>query len=223
MWTVTLLLKPVIVTLHLLGGMTLLALLVWLYARQSDPSRRASDGMAAPPRAWAALALVLVFGQIALGGWVSSNYAALACPDFPLCHGRLVPPMDWSHAFDVVRKLGMTVDGEPIPTESLVAIHFTHRLGAYAVLFVCAFLAWRLGREASTRHLGVALAAVVLLQFTLGMLNVWLSLPLALAAAHNAGAALLLGTLVLVNFRLARLAAARRPLRAAPSGTPRPA
>jgi cytochrome c oxidase assembly protein subunit 15 len=91
------------------------------------------------------------------------------------------------------------------------------------VLFVCAFLAWRLGREASTRRLGVALAAVLLLQFTLGMLNVWLSLPLALAAAHNAGAALLLGTLVLVNFRLARLAAARRPLRAAPSGTPRPA
>jgi cytochrome c oxidase assembly protein subunit 15 len=224
MWTVTLLLKPVIVTLHLLGGMTLLALLVWLAARQATARLLlARDGARMPLRVLGALALALVFGQIALGGWVSSNYAALACPDFPLCHGRAVPPMDWSHAFDLVRKLGMTVDGDPIPAASLVAIHFTHRLGAYAVLLVSLTLAWRLARIATLRPLATALAAVVALQFTLGVLNVWLSLPLALAAAHNAGAALLLATLVVINFRLARFTEARQPLPAAPGRAPRPA
>jgi cytochrome c oxidase assembly protein subunit 15 len=209
MWTVTLLLKPVIVTLHLLGGMMLLALLVWLAMRQFPGMPLADEPTRRPLRLLAGLALVLVLMQIALGGWVSSNYAALACVDFPLCHGGLVPPMDWSHAFDILRKLGMTVDGEPLPAESLVAIHFTHRLGAYLVLAFSLYLAWRLARDAATRSLGAALAIAVVLQFTLGVLNVVLSLPLALAAAHNAGAALLLVTLVVINYGLVCAGVAR--------------
>jgi cytochrome c oxidase assembly protein subunit 15 len=219
MWTVTLLLKPVIVTLHLLGGMTLLALLAWLSMRQL-PGGTAGGSEAVPlqMRALARVGLALVFVQIALGGWVSSNYAALACTDFPLCHGRVVPAMDWSHAFDVLRKLGMTVDGDPLPAESLVAMHFTHRLGAYAVLLFCGYLAWRLSRSAATRGLALLLAAAVTVQFTLGVLNVVLSLPLALAAAHNAGAAFLLVTLVVINYRVASVARGSRSALATPSG-----
>jgi cytochrome c oxidase assembly protein subunit 15 len=201
MWTVTLLLKPVIVTLHLLGGMTLLALLGWLSMRQLPTlPPGAGAGIQCGLRRLARIGLVLVFAQIALGGWVSSNYAALACTDFPLCHGRIVPAMDWSHAFDILRKLGMTVDGDPLPAESLVAMHFAHRLGAYVVLLFCAYLAWRLARFASTRGLALLLATAVAAQFTLGVLNVLLSLPLPLAAAHNAGAALLLVALVVINY-----------------------
>jgi cytochrome c oxidase assembly protein subunit 15 len=203
MWTVTLLLKPVIVTLHLLGGMTLLALLGWLSMRQLPaPPASAIASVPSGLRTLARIGLVLVFAQIALGGWVSSNYAALACTDFPLCHGRVVPAMDWSHAFDILRKLGMTVDGEPLPAESLVAMHFTHRLGAYVVLLFSGYLAWRLSRFAPTRALALVLAAALAAQFTLGVLNVMLSLPLPLAAAHNAGAALLLVTLVVINYRV---------------------
>jgi len=201
MWTVTLLLKPVIVTLHLLGAMTILALVTWLALRQF-PQRPPGPGAAVRRlRPLAALGLFLVALQIALGGWVSSNYAALACTDFPLCNGAVLPRMDWSHAFDILRKLGMTTDGAALPNESLVAIHWTHRLGAYLVLAYSLFLAWQLARVGSMRPLGWLLGAVVIAQFTLGLLNVVLSLPLGLAAAHNAGAAALLVTLVVINYK----------------------
>jgi cytochrome c oxidase assembly protein subunit 15 len=178
------------------------------------PPANATEGVQCGSRMLARIGLVLVFAQIALGGWVSSNYAALACTDFPLCHGRVVPAMDWSHAFDILRKLGMTANGDPLPAESLVAMHFTHRLGAYVVLLFCGYLAWRLSRSASTRGLALLLAGAVAAQFTLGVLNVVLSLPLPLAAAHNAGAALLLVTLVVINYRVGAFA---RDVRASPA------
>ena len=119
-FTVTMKLQPLIVTLHLLGGMTLLGLLTWLALRQSRPDAVAARGAAL--RRHAAFALALLAMQIALGGWVSSNYAVMACPDFPLCHGEWMPGrMDFYHAFTLWRPLGMTGGGELIPFSALVA------------------------------------------------------------------------------------------------------
>ena len=192
MWTVTMLLKPAIVTAHLLGGMTTLALLAWL-ALSQWPHRPAPELRAL--RATAAVALAALGVQIALGGWVSANYAALACPDLPLCRGQ---PMDFANAFHVVRELGRTSEGELLPLAALAAIHWTHRLFALvalAAVLVAAARAWRVAPP-----LAILVATLVLLQFALGVANVAFSLPLPLAAAHNAGAALLLVALIVLNF-----------------------
>lgn len=211
MWTVTLLLKPVIVTLHLIGGMTVLALLTWLSVRQLPlrwwpvvgPAQMASlygIGM---------FGLLLVVVQILLGGWVSSNYAALACPDLPTCRGEWLPPMDFSNAFHIFRELGMTPQGELLSNEALTAIHWLHRVGALIVLAYTLFFARRLFTVAGLRAFAMVLVAVVGLQFLLGMLNVQYSLPLPLAAAHNAGAALLLVVYVVLNYFAHQAAALR--------------
>jgi heme a synthase len=195
MWTVTMLLKPVIVTAHLLGGMTLLALLVWFCLERfhlvAAPEARALRGAAA-------IALSAVAAQIALGGWVSANYAALACPDLPLCVGHVLPPMDFTNGFHMVRELGRTDEGELLPQPALIAIHWSHRMFA---LFVLAVVAWAAMRASKLyRALGLSIGALLLLQFSLGIANVAFSVPLALAAAHNAGAAALLASLVVLNF-----------------------
>jgi len=195
MWTVTMLLKPAIVTLHLLGGMTTLALLMWLTLREIDPPA------AAPAlRRWAAAALALLVAQIALGGWVSTNYAALACIDFPTCHGRWLPDMDFLNAFHVVRELGVTAAGAPLSQEALNAIQWSHRLGALVTLLVVGGLGLRALRAPGLRAVGTAIVVLVVVQVALGIANVLLRLPLVLAAAHNAGAALLLAALVVINF-----------------------
>ncbi|HEX2566186.1 MAG TPA: COX15/CtaA family protein, partial [Burkholderiales bacterium] len=150
---------------------------------------------------FAALAsLLLLVVQIALGGWVSANYAALACPDLPGCQGRAVPDMDFANAFHVVRELGRTSEGALLGNESLTAIHWTHRMFAVALLGVLGFTAWRAHAVPELRRPALALGILALLQFSLGILNVAFSLPLGLAAAHNAGAALLLASLVVLNF-----------------------
>jgi cytochrome c oxidase assembly protein subunit 15 len=190
-WTVTMLLKPAIVTAHLAGGMATLVLLLWLALAQSplapDPRMRAL-------RPFAAAALIVVAVQIVLGGWVSANYAALACPELPLCPGAT----DYANAFHVVRELGQTAEGQLLSNDALRAIHWTHRafaLVALAAVLLAALRAWPLGRG-----LALVLAALVALQFALGLANVAAGLPLALAAAHNAGAAALLSALVVLNF-----------------------
>lgn len=194
-WTVTMLLKPAVVTAHLLGGMAILALLAWLalaqYAHAPEPRMREI-------RLTAAIALAVLVAQIALGGWVSSNYAALACPDLPLCLGQAVPPMDFADAFHVLRELGQTPEGELLSLQALTAIHWSHRVFALLVVGVvgwAAFAAFRVHRG-----LGALVGGLLLLQFVLGIANVALGLPLPLAAAHNAGAALLLLALVVLNF-----------------------
>jgi len=128
MWTVTMLLKPVIVTLHLLGGMATLALLSWLALRQIalPPTMAGAQRL----RPWAIVGLVIVICQITLGGWVSTNYAALICRDFPTCHGAWLPAMDFGHGFQIARELGMTAAGAPLTLDALTAIHWTHRAGA---------------------------------------------------------------------------------------------
>ncbi len=191
MWTVTMLLKPAIVTAHLLGGMTTLALLCWLALSLSD---HAPDPRMSTLRNWSALALVALVVQIVLGGWVSANYAALACPELPGCAGGT----DYRNAFHVFRELGQTPEGGLLPLDALRAIHWTHRLFGVVALLVIVFTAVRVFALAPI--LGILLAALVVLQFGLGIANVALGLPLGLAAAHNAGAAALLVALVVLNF-----------------------
>jgi cytochrome c oxidase assembly protein subunit 15 len=192
-WTVTMLLKPAIVTAHLLGGMAILALLAWLAAAQFEFQLKA-PGLRGP----AAVALAVLALQIALGGWVSSNYAALACPDVPLCFGEAVPPMDFGNAFHVLRELGQTPEGERLSREALTAIHWSHRVFALAAVAVIGWAAYR--TAAVSKPLATLMAALLLAQFSLGVANVLVSRPLELAAAHNAGAALLLIALVVLNF-----------------------
>jgi cytochrome c oxidase assembly protein subunit 15 len=202
MWTVTERLKPFIVSAHLLGGMMTLALLVWLSMRQLSGRCRMDSAPVGSLRGWAGLGLLLVFLQIALGGWVSSNYAALACAGFPLCNGVWWPEMDFSHAFRLVRDLGMTADGAFLSREGLIAIHWVHRLGAYLVLIYTGWLAFRVMRIRSIRGVAWIVTALLFTQITLGICNVMLSLPLPVAVAHNGVAALLLGAMVMLNFRL---------------------
>jgi heme a synthase len=201
MWTVTLLLKPVIVTLHLLGGLATLALLAWLALRQQAPP------VIAPAtrmrlRPWAVLALLIVVAQIALGGWVSTNYAALACVDFPTCHGEWLPRMDFRHGFQLVRELGMTAAGTHLSYDAITAIHWAHRVGALVTLLYVGGFAWALARMPETARYGAVLLCVLLVQVALGLANVLAGLPLAVAAAHNAGAAILLVIIVVINFAL---------------------
>lgn len=200
-WTVTLKLWPQVVTAHLLGGFTTLSLLWLLYLRQSAGfgSRWFVPGSAQRP---ALIVLILAIIQIALGGWVSSNYAALACPDFPTCHGQIFHHLDMSNGFNIFQSVGPNYLGGQLENDARVAIQVMHRLGALIVLITGGLLAWRLHRAGS--RFGVVLAGVLGLQIMLGILNVVLVLPLSVATAHNAGGALVLLTLVTVNFRAFR-------------------
>ena len=202
MWTVTLLLKPVIVTLHLLGGLATLALLAWLGLRQETFKPVPAAAMRLRP--WALLTLLIVIGQIMLGGWVSTNYAALACVDFPTCHGQWLPEMDFHHGFQLVRELGMTAAGTHLSYDAITAIHWTHRVGAAVTFLYAGGFALVLLRTAGLARYGAVLLVVLLLQVALGIANVVAGLPLAVAAAHNAGAAILLVTAVVINFALRR-------------------
>jgi len=217
MWTVTLLLKPVIVTLHLIGGMTTLSLLAGMAVARREIS--SATAVAASTRLLAFAALLAIIVQIALGGWVSSNYAALACPDFPTCQGQWQPEMDFAHAFSLHRELGQTTDGQLLPLAALTAIHWTHRLGAVVVALIVGTLALSLIRRQGWRTWGNLLAGLLLVQIALGIGNVLWSLPLALAVAHNLGAACLLTATLSVNILIHR-ANRRNPGIAARPGQP---
>ncbi len=204
MWTVTLLLKPLVVTAHLLGGLTTLALLWWLVLRQGR-LKPVPQEQGRSLRPWALLGLALVVGQVALGGWTSANYAALACPDFPTCQGQWWPAMDPGEAFVPWRGLGMSYEGGVLDNEARVAVHMAHRLGAVLVLAYLGWLLWWIlsqRRPPVLRGTGQVVALLLVAQLGLGIANVVLHLPLPLAAAHNAGAALLILSLVTLNHLL---------------------
>jgi cytochrome c oxidase assembly protein subunit 15 len=200
-WTVTHKLEPVIVTTHLLLGLTLLGGL-GLFAARLGPAP--SPDPAAARWQWAALVgLALLIVQIALGGWVSTNYAVLACTDFPMCNGHWIPPMDFGHGFHLWRALGKTGSGELLGQDALVAIHWTHRTFAAVVIAYLCWLWTRLARVPALRKLANALLAVLVLQFATGLSNIVLQWPLPVAVAHNGGAAVLLLILVMLNFQIA--------------------
>lgn len=196
MWTVTLKLKPVIVMAHLLGGLTSFSLILWLmfssrrrFVDKPNIKIRRMRG----PVIWA---IVILATQIALGGWTSANYAALACPDIPMCTQQWWPDTNFREGFVLWREIGVNYEGGVLDQASRVAIHLTHRIGAVVTLIVLITLAFRLVKIPKLRAGGQLLMVLVLTQFTLGILNVALYLPLANAVAHNAGAALLLATLL---------------------------
>lgn len=199
MWTVTLLLKPVIVTLHLLGGMTTLAVLSWIAFRHSY---RADIALPPGQQCWLRLALLVWILQVLLGGWTSSNYAALACTDFPTCHGLWWPIMDMADAFNITRALGASRDGGQLHLDALTAIQWVHRLGALMVLVWMAVSARILLQRQVSKALAWGLLVIVLCQIAVGIGNLLLQLPLVLAVLHNAGAALLGVCLVAINARL---------------------
>lgn len=198
-WTVTMKLQPVIVTIHLLLGMTLLGMLTWVGARQKDHAP--IDGVAYALRIPATFALLFLGLQIALGGWVSTNYAALACTDFPLCHGALIPQMDFENGFTLWRGLGKTADGEYLPFAALTAIHWTHRMFAFVVAAYIGWVACKSFKVDGLRPTARAILGALALQITIGIATVSLKWPLALAVAHNGCAALLVLLLVMLNYK----------------------
>lgn len=216
MWTVTLKLWPQVVTAHLLGGFATLSLLFLLTLRLSGKAA-ALRNLPTRLRSLAALALLLVIGQIALGGWVSSNYAAVACVDLPTCHGEWWPQMDFANGFHLTQHIGPNYLGGQLDSDARTAIHMTHRLGALLVTLVLVLLAWQLKRSGLTRLAGLLMLALAV-QVGLGISNVLLHLPLLVAVAHNLGGASLLLTLVLVNYRLRSAAKLVSPAAQAQAG-----
>lgn len=198
-WTVTLKLQPVIVTTHLLLGMGLLAMLTWMAAKQSNHAPVGSNS--ARLHVPAAIAAVLLVAQITLGGWVSTNYAALACNDFPLCHGELIPVMDFRHGFTLIRHLGKTGEGDYLPFSALTAIHWTHRSFAFVIFAFVGWVAVSALRVDGLQKTGRWLLIILAMQGMTGLLTIYLNWPLTLAVMHNGGAALLLLLLVMLNYK----------------------
>lgn len=207
MWTVTLYLWPKVVTAHLLGGFATLSLL-WLLLERLRERRWRAPALAASSflnmRLLAALALLIVVLQIALGGWVSSNYAALACPDFPKCQNSWWPQADFYQGFNVWQSIGPNYLGGLLDNEARIAIHLAHRLGALVTAAVLLSLAWRLWRSGfrAAQQLAGGLVGILALQIGLGISNIVLSLPLSVAVAHNAVGALLLLCVITINYRI---------------------
>lgn len=191
-WTVTLKLWPQVVTAHLLGGFATLALLLVLALTLRRPRLQVPASL----KRLATVALAVVVLQVALGGWLTSNYAALACPDFPTCHGEWIPEMDFATGFDVTQTVGPNYLGGLLSSDARVAIQVAHRVGAVAVLLVVGLLAVRIGSQ----PVAWVLAGVLGAQLALGIGNVLLELPLAVAVLHNAGGAALLLAVVAVRF-----------------------
>jgi heme a synthase len=200
MWTVTLLVKPAIVTAHLIGGLGTLGLLWWISLRNAALWRAPASPFAQRLRLWVWLGLLLVLGQILLGGWTSSNYAALACGDFPSCRGgQWLPPVDFRDAFVIWPEAGVSYEYGVLDGAARTAIHLTHRLGALVVLVYLGSLGLLIVARAGQRiqrNVGLAVCGALLLQIGLGIGNVLGHLPLAVAVAHTGGAALLMLSLV---------------------------
>ena len=201
MWTVTMLLKPAIVTAHLLGGMSTLAILTWISHRQLGVVSTGFEH-AANLRLWMRGSLVVLFMQIFLGGWTSTNYAALACTDFPTCHGAWMPDMDFSNAFHLIRELGVDATGKTLDLAAYTAIQWTHRIGALITFIYLGLLGLWLLKAPQIKKLGLIMLGLLVLQIVLGVANLLLHLPLVLAVGHNMVAALLLITVVVLNSKI---------------------
>lgn len=208
-WTVTHQLMPVVVTSHLLGGMLLLALMTWLAAREKP--HPAISPRAARWRPWMAGGLVLLFVQIALGGWVSTNYAALACMDFPMCHGEWFPPMDFEGGYSLIRALGVLPSGDMISQYALTAIHWVHRNFAFVVFAYLGILAWKMLAEPGLKGPARLLLGLLLAQLATGLTTIFFQWPLLIAVLHNGGAAGLVLAGVTLLVRLSRVYRSKIP------------
>jgi cytochrome c oxidase assembly protein subunit 15 len=198
MWTVTLLLKPVIVMSHLLGGLTILSLLCWTVLRQQSQQGVFASVGHRKLLPLAITALIVLILQISLGGWTSSNYAALACPDFPTCQGVWWPNMDFNEGFILWRGLGIDYEGGVLHGAARTAIHMAHRMGAIITFFTLFYVAIQAIRSGifQLKLTGIITLILLLTQVSLGIANIKFSIPLPVAVAHNGVAALLLLSLV---------------------------
>ena len=208
-WTVTMKLQPAIVTGHLLLGMGLLAMIALMGARQDSAHRGAGMAdSAAPIRATKTLQMLALVSavvlaiQIGLGGWVSTNYATLACTEFPLCAGKLVPDMDFEHGFTLWRELGKTAAGHYLPFSALTAIHWVHRNFAFVLLAVLGYTAWRSMPHQGLRKIAQGIFAVLAVQAFTGLATIYFAFPLTIAVLHNAGAAVLVVLVTMLNYKL---------------------
>ena len=218
--TVTMKLFPAIVTLHLLGGLVLLVLLCVQAVRYTHAAQGRAPERLAPGLRWGLAATIGLVGlQVALGGWVSTNYAVLACTTFPACQGSWWPAMDFSQGFELWRPLGLLQDGSHISFAGLTAIHYAHRLMAYAALAALGALWWRLRQAGALPGPARWLAGLGLLQLLTGLSNVVLDWPLVAAVLHTGGAAALV--MVLTWAWVSSRAASARQEFSAPSGAPR--
>jgi cytochrome c oxidase assembly protein subunit 15 len=201
-FTVTMLLTPVIVTSHLLGGLTTLSILWWL---SLTPETRSATAAERSLRPLASLALLALAVQLFLGGWTSTNYAAVACPDFPTCQGSYHPLTDFTGAFRFAHEAGRDYEGGVLPAAVRTAIHVTHRIGAVVAGSLLALtgllVAWR-ARSVRVRSAGLTLIGAVALQWLIGMNLIWQGFPLWLGTGHNAGAVILLLATLTVLRRL---------------------
>jgi len=205
MWTVTLLLKPLVVMVHLLFGFTTLAILFWLTLKSGHYFLRSEQILNDKFRFPAFLAVIILVMQIALGGWTSSNYAALVCPDLPTCQASWWPEMNFKDAFVLWRGIGINYEGGVLDLQARTAIHWTHRIGAvitFLYLFSLGVIIYRKSMGKVMPTAGLVVATIVFVQFCLGLANIFFNLPLLVAVAHNATAALLLLSLVLLNYIL---------------------
>jgi cytochrome c oxidase assembly protein subunit 15 len=204
MWTVTLLVKPAIVTAHLLGGFATFVLLVLLALQLRPAPLLAHRLTTAATRRLILLGLAVVIAQVTLGGWTSTNYAALGCSDFPGCYAdQWWPAMDFREGFTLWRGLGVNYEFGVLENDARSAIHMTHRIGALVTLLLIGWLALRLLRhnaEPTLRKLGGLTLLLLVTQITLGITNVLGHLPLPVAVAHNGIAALLLATLATLTW-----------------------
>ncbi|WP_298211937.1 COX15/CtaA family protein [Acidovorax sp.] len=218
--TVTMKLFPAIVTLHLIGGLVLLALLCVQAVRHAHAAQGRSSTVISSALRWGVVLTGLLLAlQVVLGGWVSTNYAVLACTTFPTCQGSWWPAMDFAQGFQVWRKLGMLQDGSHISFAGLTAIHYVHRLMAYVVLAALGWLAWRLHRSGALPAQARWLAGLSALQLVTGLSNVVLDWPLVAAVLHTGGAAALV--VVLTWALVSSRAAPARQEFSAPSGASR--
>lgn len=194
MWTVTLKLLPVVVMGHLLGGISILACLWWCYLALSSENVPQANKQLNHFKPWIIAGFIIVFCQIALGGWVSANYAGLSCIGFPQCNGIMLPELDLTNAFNLASPIGANYQGGILNTTSRITIQFVHRIGAMVTFFYVLCLSAALIRYGHTRLKKAASIAFVLviIQFSLGIINVMHLLPLKIAVAHNGVAALLL-------------------------------
>jgi cytochrome c oxidase assembly protein subunit 15 len=198
MWTVTWLLKPIVVTAHLLGGMTILAILFWLLLGQffHGPAAPGTQDRLLP---WASFGIIVLALQMFLGGWTSANYAAVICPEFPTCRGgEWWPGPDFAEGFVFWRELGVDYEGGVLGAAARTAVHLAHRVGAMVTVLVLLGVAIRalFGQGRSARVIGCVILVLVCVQAVLGIANVLMVRPLPVAVAHNAVAALLLLSLV---------------------------
>lgn len=203
MWTVTLLLKPIVVIGHLLGGMTILLLLVWqLLSLKYAGKLSRVVGSSSQKYRWAIVGMVVIYMQISLGGWTSANYAALVCPDLPVCQGSWWPTMNFREGFILWRGLGVDYEFGVLDTPARTAVHVSHRMGAVLTLIIVGLIAAGSIKNSNVRvkRAGVVLLSLLLLQFSLGVANIVFTLPITIAVLHNGVASLLLSAMGMLLF-----------------------